>query len=217
MAIDRFTRSRIIFGEDGFQKLQNSTVLILGVGGVGSFVLDSLYRSGIGNITIVDFDKFDITNQNRQIGSENVGETKVYALKKIYENIEAIEQKIDKEWIDRFDFDRFDVVIDAIDDIDAKVEIAKKCYKKLFSSTGSAKKFDPTKIEVASIWKCYGDKFAKKFKENLKKSRFNGNFKVVFSAEEIKCKELGSFSAVTGSFGLTLASLTVRKILGHKV
>jgi len=216
MVIDRFHRSKIIFGEDGFEKLQNAKVLILGVGGVGSFVVDSLYRSGVGEICIVDCDRFDITNQNRQIGSEALGEIKVEALSKLYDGIEAINYKIDREWVDSFDFDKYDVVIDAIDDIDAKVAIAKKCYKKLFSSTGSAKKLDPTKIEVCSIWKIYGDKFGKKFKNSLKKERFNRNFKVVFSPEQVKCRDLGSFSGVTGAFGLTLASLTVRKILGVK-
>lgn len=209
----RYSRCVTLFGDENFQKLQSAKVLILGVGGVGSFALDCLYRSGVTQITIVDYDKFEITNQNRQIGSENLDEPKVHALKKIYPKVTPIDTKIDIEWVENFDFEEFNIVIDAIDDIDAKVAIAKRCYKKLFSSTGSAKKLDPSKIEVASIWKTYGDKFAKRFRDKLKKDRFSKNFKAVFSPEEPKCKELGSFVGVTGSFGLMLCSLTIDEIL----
>ena len=209
----RYARCETLFGEENFIKLQNAKILILGVGGVGSFALDCLYRSGVNDIIIVDFDTFEITNQNRQIGSENIGESKVLTLAKTYPKITPIEKKIDREWVENFNFEPFDIVIDAIDDIDAKVAIAKKTYPKLLSSMGSAKKIDTTKIEVCSIWKTHGDKFAKKFRDKLKKERFNKNFKVVFSAEEPKCKELGSFVGVTGSFGLSLCSLTIDKIL----
>lgn len=209
----RYSRCETLFGEENFKKLQTAKVLILGVGGVGGFALDCLYRSGINNITIVDFDTFEITNQNRQIGSENIGKVKVFTLAEIYPKINPIHIKIDKDFVDNFNFEPFDVVVDAIDDIDAKVAIAKKTYPKLLSSMGSAKKIDTSKIEVTSIWKTHGDKFAKKFRDKLKKERFNKNFKVVFSPEEPKCKELGSFVGVTGSFGLSLCSLTINKIL----
>ncbi len=212
----RYSRTLTLFGEEDFQKLNSAKILILGVGGVGSFALDCLYRSGIQNITIVDFDKFEISNQNRQIGSENIGESKVFTLSKIYPNITPIETKIDKIWIDEFDFEGFDIVIDAIDDIEAKVQIAKKTHKKLLSSMGSAKKINPSKIEINSIWKTYGDKFAKRVRDKLKKEKFSKNFTVIFSPEEPKCKELGSFVGVTGSFGLMLCSLAIEKILKIK-
>ncbi len=208
----KFDRVKLIF-QDNFTKLQNGKVIIFGVGGVGSFALDCLYRSGVTNITIVDFDKFDITNQNRQIGSESLGESKVFALAKLYPNITPIELKLSVENIDSFNFDEYDVVIDAIDDIKAKVALAKKAYKKLICSLGSAKRIDPLKIKSSSIWNCYGDKFAKKFKDELKKANFNKNFVVIFSDEEIKCRDKGSFVGVTGAFGLTICSKTIQKIL----
>lgn len=218
----RFTRTLLLFKEDGFAKLQNSKVLLLGVGGVGSFALDCLYRTGVGNICIVDYDKFDETNQNRQIGAfEGVGEKKVEVLLKKYPNIKALDSKVSNEFIDNFNFQEYDIVIDAIDDISAKISLALKIANKpkisnmpiLLSSTGSAKKLDPSKIEFSSIWKSHGDKFARKFREGLKKANFKGDFYVAFSPEVPKCKELGSFSGVTASFGLRLASEAISIIL----
>jgi len=211
--VDRFQRCRELFGDERFQKLQKAEILILGVGGVGSYALDCLYRSGVQNITIVDYDRYDITNQNRQIGSEYVGELKVEVLKKLYPNIRAINQKMDINWVRGFDFNPFDVVIDSCDTTSVKLELAKRVYKKLIMSTGSAKRWDASKIEVASIWKTHGDALARKLRNELKRANFNRNFLVLFSPEEDRCKSKGSFVAVTGAFGLTLCSEVVKKIL----
>jgi len=209
---DRFARTRLLFDKD-FDKLQSKKILLLGVGGVGGFCLDSLYRTGIQNITIVDFDKFEITNQNRQLGSEAIGTIKVERMKELYPNIEGYNLKITPEWVEKFDFKPFDLVIDAIDDMPAKVAIAQKCSHKLISSMGGAKKLDPTKIEIVDIWKTHTDGLAKKFRNELKKVHFNKKFDVVFSSELPNCKDLGSFVGVTGSFGLTLSSLAIKKLL----
>ena len=207
----RFDRCRLLFDKD-FEKIQNAKVLLLGVGGVGSFALDCLYRSGVGDITIVDFDRYDITNQNRQIGSEEVGAIKVERLAKLYPGIKAINAKVDAKWIEEFDFSPYDIVIDAIDDTKAKIALAHKCHTKLLSSMGSAKKCDPTRIEAASIWKTYGDPYARKIRYELKKSGFDKDFLVIFSPESPKCKEKGSFVAVTGGFGLALCAKAIEKI-----
>jgi len=205
----------MLFGED-FEKFQNAKVIILGVGGVGGFALDCLYRSGVENITIVDYDTYDITNQNRQIGSDAVGAVKVEHLKTLYPNVEAINQKIDKEWIDNFDFDRYDLILDAIDDIDAKVELIKRYHKKMITSAGSAKRIDPTKIEYINIFKTYNDPFVKKLRDRLKKERFTKSYKVIFSSENPNCKSMGSFVGVTGSFGLTMCSIAIQKIINSQ-
>ena len=210
----RYARCEKLFGDD-FAKLQNAKVIILGVGGVGGFALDCLYRTGITNITIVDYDTFDETNQNRQIGSDAVGSVKVEHLKTLYPNVEAINQKIDLEWIENFDFDKYDLILDAIDDIKPKVELIKRYYKKLISTTGSAKRLDPTKIEYVNIFKTFNDPFAKKIRDELKKAKFDKNFKVVFSSENPNCKDLGSFVGVTGSFGLAMCSITIKKLLSE--
>ena len=106
--------------------------------------------------------------------------------------------------------------LDAIDDIKPKVQLIKKYYKKLISTTGSAKRIDPTKIQYINIFKTFNDPFARKIRDELKKERFNKNFKVVFSDELPQCKEMGSFVGVTGSFGLTMCSLAIKKLLSEK-
>jgi tRNA A37 threonylcarbamoyladenosine dehydratase len=211
--LDKYDRCKKIFGND-FEQLQKTKVIILGVGGVGAHALDCLYRSGITNITIVDYDIYEVSNQNRQIGSENaLNQLKVSHLKTIYPNIIAINAKIDLQWLDENDLDKYDIILDAIDDIKPKVQIIKRYYKKLISTTGSAKRIDPTQIEYINIWKTFNDPFAKKIREELKKIGFKKNFKVIFSQELPKCKELGSFVAVTGSFGLAMCSKAIEKIL----
>ncbi len=211
---DRYSRVRIIL-EDDFEKLQKARVLLFGVGGVGSVCLDALFRSGVNDITIVDFDCYDITNQNRQLGSDAVGMLKVERMKQLYPSVTPIEQKVTPEWIETFDFTPYDLVIDAIDDMPSKVAIAHHAGEKLISSSGGAKKIDPTKVQYASVWKTHGDALAKKFRYELKKSGFKGSFLTVFSAEEPNCTELGSLMCVTGTFGFTLASLAIRKLTGR--
>lgn len=196
---------------DDFHKLQNVKVLLLGVGGVGGFCLDCLVRSGVENITIVDYDTYDETNQNRQLYSElHQGEHKVEALKKHYPNIDIINKRVDEEWVHSFDFDEYDVVLDAIDDTKAKLALAQKCYKKLISSFGSAKRLDPTKVAVSDIWKSYGDKFGSKIRYELRKRKFSKKYKVIFSSEEAVSKEKGSFVGVTATFGLTMCAEAIK-------
>ena len=210
---NRFQRCELLFGKEDFAKIQKAKILILGVGGVGSYALDCLWRSGVSDITILDYDTYDETNQNRQIGSEAVGELKTEALKKLYPNITTINQQMNMAWVEEFDFEPYDIIIDAADTTKVKIELAKKVFKKLIMSTGSAKRFDTSKIEVASIWKTSGDRLARKIRNELKKAKFDRNFTVVFSPEEDKCKEKGSFVAVTGAFGLTICSEAIKKIL----
>jgi len=203
----------MLFGKEDFKKIQQAKILILGVGGVGSYALDCLWRSGVSNITILDYDTYDITNQNRQIGSEAVGELKTQTLQQLYPTVTTIHQQMDMAWVERFDFEPYDVIIDAADTTKVKIELAKKVYKKLIMSTGSAKRFDASQIQVASIWKTSGDALARKIRNELKKAKFDRNFTVVFSPEEDKCKEKGSCVAVTGAFGLTVCSEAIKKIL----
>lgn len=209
----RYERIKSLLGDD-FSKLQNAKVLLLGVGGVGGHCLDCLSRSGVVHVTIVDFDTYDESNQNRQMWSElHEGEVKVEALKKHYPHVEIINVRIDEQWVWDFDFGEYDLVLDAIDDTKAKLALAQKCYKKLISSFGSAKRIDPTKIQVGDIWKSYGDKFGSKIRYELKKRGFKKKYKVIFSSEEAKVKEKGSFVGVTGSFGLVMCSEAIKTIV----
>jgi tRNA A37 threonylcarbamoyladenosine dehydratase len=208
----RFERCRALFGEE-HEKLARTRVLLLGVGGVGGFCLDCLFRTGITDVTIVDYDTFDETNQNRQIGAEAVGHVKVRRLAELYPTVTPIEAKVDAEWVETFDFSPYDIVLDAIDDIRAKIALAHKVWPKLVSATGGARKIDPTKIEIDSIWKTHGDPFARKIRYELKKSGFKGDFTAIFSPETPRCTTKGSFVGVTGAFGLAMCSAAVQKIL----
>ncbi len=206
----------MLFGKK-YHLIRKSSVLLLGVGGVGGYTLDCLYRSGVGAITIVDFDTFEESNRNRQIGSDSVGAVKVWHLQRLYPGIDAIEAKVTPQWCERFDFSRYDLVIDAIDDLRAKVALAHHTGEKLIASMGGAKRIDPTKSVVDSIWKSHSDPLARKYRYALKKSGFSGDFPVVYSTEPPVCKELGSFVGVTGSFGFALCSVAVRTLLEGRV
>ncbi|MDF1881261.1 tRNA threonylcarbamoyladenosine dehydratase [Sulfurimonas sp. MAG313] len=205
----------MLLGED-FDKLAKAKILLLGVGGVGSFCLDCLYRNGITDITIIDFDSYDESNQNRQMWSElHNGESKVESLQEHYPQIHIMDMKITPQWVNEFDFEPYDLILDAIDDIHAKLALAQRCYKKLISATGSAKRLDPTKVEVSTIWKTHGDRFASKIRYELKKRRFTKKYPVIFSTEPARVKVKGSFVGVTGAFGMTMCSLAIKRIIGE--
>ena len=210
----QYDRSKKLFGDDVFEKLQNAKLIILGIGGVGSFALDALYNTGITNITIVDFDTYEESNLNRQMGSfGNIGRIKVEALKEKYPEVTPIHIKITPEWIDNFDFSSYDYILDAIDDVKPKVHLIKKHFTKIISTSGGAKRIDPSKIEYISIWDTYNDPFIKKIRTELKAQGFKKKFKVIFSSELPICLEKGSFEGVTGSFGLMMASVTIQKLM----
>ncbi|PLY09269.1 MAG: tRNA cyclic N6-threonylcarbamoyladenosine(37) synthase TcdA [Arcobacter sp.] len=214
--MSKYDRTLKLFGDNNFNKFENTKIILLGVGGVGSFALDSLYRTGITNITIVDFDTYEESNLNRQMGSEgNIGRVKVEALKEKYPNVQIIHEKITEEWVDEFDFSSYEYILDAIDDIKPKVRLIQKYYDKLITTSGSAKRIDPSKIEYISIWDTYNDPFIRKIRYELKKRGFKKKFKVIFSGENPNCIEKGSFEGVTGSFGLMMSSVAIQKIIAN--
>lgn len=210
----QYDRTIKLFGEEKFNKFKDVKLILLGVGGVGSFALDALYNTGIKNITIVDFDTYEESNTNRQLGSVgNIGRVKVEALKERYPEVTAIHAKVTPEWIDNFDFSEYNYILDAIDDVKPKVHLIKRYYTKVITTSGAAKRIDPSKIEYKSIWDTYNDPFIKKIRTQLKEEGFKRKFKVIFSSEDPKCIEKGSFEGVTGSFGLMMASVTMQKLL----
>ncbi|WP_221254915.1 ThiF family adenylyltransferase [Campylobacter sp. 19-13652] len=211
---DRYTRVRWLLGDE-WERLQNARVLVLGAGGVGGVCADALARSGVGEIVLVDKDVFDITNQNRQIYSEAVGADKVGEFATRYKNVRGIKAVVDVAFLESIRLSEFDVIIDAIDDVPAKIALALRTPKdRLISSMGGAKRLDATAVKVASVWKTHSDPFARKIRSELKRAGFGGDYPVVFSTELPNCVGLGSFMGVTAVFGLNLASLAVRKILG---
>ena len=210
----KYDRTIKLFGQETFDKFKDVKLILFGVGGIGSFALDALYNTGITNITIVDFDTYEESNMNRQMGSHgNIGRIKVEVLKEKYPLVTPIYARITTEWIDTFDFSSYTYILDAIDDIKPKVHLIKKYFTRVISTSGSAKRIDPSKIEYISIWDTYNDPFIKKIRTQLKEEGFKRKFKVIFSSENPNCVEKGSFEAVTGSFGFMMASVTIQKLL----
>ena len=131
----KYDRTKKLFGEDAFEEFKDVKLILLGVGGVGSFALDALYNTGITNITIVDFDTYEESNMNRQMGSHgNIGRIKVEVLKEKYPLVTPIYARITTEWIDTFDFSSYTYILDAIDDIKPKVHLIKKYFTRVIST-----------------------------------------------------------------------------------
>lgn len=218
VVVDRFSRSRLLFGED-FARLQSAKILICGCGGVGGAAIEALYRSGAVNLSVIDCDRFEITNQNRQLGSECLGELKCEVFARKFKDITPIAARIGEEFLSKFDLAQFDFVIDAIDDVGAKIALALRCSEAgvgFVSSMGGAKRLDPSRIEIRSIWRTQGDPLARKIRSELRKRGFAGDFDVVCSSEPPHVKSMGSFMGVTASFGLFIASYVVRRLISKQ-
>ena len=175
-----FCRTEIVVGKQNMKKIKNANILVLGVGGVGGYVVEMLVRLGVEKLTIVDFDKVDKTNINRQTIAyqSTIGKSKVQLFEERVKDINANCQlntyncKISSDNLSEIILQEFDYVIDAIDDLNAKVEVAKYCTQKninLLSSMGTGNRYrDIPKFEVCDIYKTSYDKLAKKFRKLLK-------------------------------------------------
>lgn len=226
---NQFERTELLIGKEGIQKLKESKIIVYGVGGVGSYVVEALARAGIGNITIVDFDKFDITNINRQIGAthKTIGQYKIDVMKErildINPNakVQAYKPNEIEDGETSIINSKVDYVIDAIDTMSSKLQIIEKAKKekvKIITATGAANKLDPTKFEITDIYKTSVCPICKILRKELKKRNIN-KLKVVYSKEtpiksiSNKEKALGSISFVPSVAGLIIASEVVKDIL----
>ncbi|QIK54028.1 tRNA threonylcarbamoyladenosine dehydratase [Dysgonomonas sp. HDW5A] len=195
-----FKRTELLLGDTLMNKIASQRVIIFGVGGVGSWCAESLVRSGIRNITIVDSDRVCITNINRQLlaTTKTVGKVKVEVLKeRLLEinpkaEINALQQIYSPETSESFHLDEYDYIIDAIDSLTNKMDLIRTATKTkavLLSSMGAALKIDPTKIKVAEFWQVKGCPLAaalrRKFKKSEKPSR---KFLCVYSEEVLENK-----------------------------
>ena len=200
-----FRRTQLLLGDRVMEALSSARVIIFGVGGVGSWCAESLVRSGIRRITIVDSDRVCITNVNRQLMAtmKTVGKVKVDALRDRLlsinpkAEIEAVQEIYTEETADKFDLNSYDYIIDAIDSLKDKVLLIRRATetKRVFvSSMGAALKMDPTKIAVAEFWKVRGCPLAaalrRKFKQSGRLPR--RKFRCVFSEELLKNKGYNS-------------------------
>lgn len=191
----RFSRTELLIGTQGLEKLKNSTVAIFGLGGVGSYAAEALCRSGVGRLIIVDFDDVCLTNVNRQIHAMDgtVGKAKARLMA---ERMRLINPQADivpyKDFYsaDNSDFllsMQYDYVVDAIDHITSKLHLIRSCREKglpIISSMGAAAKLDPTRIRVADISETHKCRMARVVRKLLKRDGIERGVKVVFSTEE---------------------------------
>lgn len=218
-----------VIGESNFEKLTKTHVLLVGLGGVGGACFDSLVRSGIGNISVCDFDVFEETNLNRQLLSnvDTIGLKKVdvandYA-KKINDicNIVSIYNKLTRDNINDIIPSNINYIIDACDDINVKVALVKYAIEnniKIISSMGTGNKLKPELLEITNIWKTNYDPLAKKMRSLLKKENISYKLPVV-SSRETPIKNgnyVGSFAPVVNTAGLLLASYVLNDIINKK-
>ena len=187
-------RTELLFGSDGMEKLKNAKVALFGVGGVGGYVAEALARSGVGNMVLTDNDCVSVSNINRQIIAtrKTVGKYKVDVMtERVLEinpdaKVEARKCFYLPENAHEFDFSEYDYVVDAVDTVTAKLEIimrAKECNVPVISCMGAGNKLDPTKFEVADIYKTTVCPLARVMRRELKK-RGVKKLKVVYSKEQ---------------------------------
>lgn len=205
-----FQRTELLFGKTYIEKASQTNVILFGVGGVGSWCAEMLIRSGIGHLTMVDFDYVAISNINRQLPAttKTVGQIKVDVLKVRLQEINptaeiiALQSVYSKDTYESFHLDNFDFIIDAIDAFEDKVHLIQEACKTnatLFSSMGAALKTDPTKIQVADFWKVKGCRLAVAVRKKIKQSGgLPKKFKCVFSEEHFK--NLGALSSFEEEF-----------------
>ena len=188
---DSFSRVKLLLGDSNFSSIASSRIIIFGLGGVGSWCAESLVRSGIKDITLVDCDRVEITNINRQLPatSATIGQIKVDAMKnRLLEinpeaEITSLRCYYTAETASQFDLSQYDYVIDAIDSLKDKALLileAAKSSATLFSSMGAALKLDPLKISVAEFWKVQGCPLAAALRHKFKREK-------TFPKKKIKC------------------------------
>ena len=235
-----FRRSELLLGNEAMDRIAQKRVIIFGVGGVGSWCAESLVRSGIHHLTIVDSDCVCVTNINRQLmaTTKTVGQVKVDALKERLLSINpkaeitALQKIFTEETASEFGLEDYDYIIDAIDSLKDKaalILLACKTKAKFFSSMGAALKLDPTRIKVTEFWKVQGDPLARAIRKKFKHyEHFPAKkFQVVYSDELLENKGCppdtdetpslfnkpqtnGSLAHITAIFGFTLAGLVIQ-------
>ena len=219
-----FERLITLIGEDDVNKLKKANVLIVGLGGVGGYALETLVRSGIYNLTIVDGDIVELSNLNRQIISKRnvIGRPKtLVAQARTLEinpdvNLKVINQFISKENFSLLNIDSFDYVIDACDDLNLKMLLIKNADKyKLISSMGTANKMDMTRFKITTIDKTSYDPLAKIIRKKIKEEKIRTKFKVVSSDEKVMKNgtKLGTIAYMPAVSGLLCTSYVINDII----
>ncbi len=232
-------RTEMLLGEEKLAILKSKNVLVIGLGGVGSFAAEMIARAGVGRMTLVDGDTVNATNINRQLVAlqSTIGKNKARVME---ERLLDINPKLDLVVIESFIKDEFtnevlekgfDYVVDAIDSLSPKVFLIAQAMKlgtKIVSSLGAGGKMDPTKVQITTMKKTYNCKFAQAVRKKLNQLNVDTNFPVVFSPEEVdmtkvKLQEnhlgqksmVGTMGYMPATFGMYVASVVIRDLLGE--
>ena len=233
---DIFQRTELLLGEEAMQRITGAKVIIFGVGGVGSWCAETLIRSGIHHLTMVDGDEVVASNINRQLmaTTATIGQPKVEVLRERLQTInpdatiDAVCGRYNAETAESFHLEQYDYVIDAIDSLRDKAQLINHVTRlknvQLFSSMGAARKLDPAKIRVAEFWKVEGDPLARTLRHKFNQLGVypERKFLCVYSDEAISNQQSaisnqpmpnGTMAHITVIFGNMLASLVLRQIL----
>ena len=232
------SRTELLIGEEKLRHLTTQHVMVVGLGGVGSFAAEFIARSGIGKMTIIDGDVVDPTNRNRQLPAlaTNHGVSKALIME---ERLRAINPEIELNVVKSFVNPEMveeqlslqpDYVIDAIDSITPKITFLRLAFEKkvrVVSSMGAGAKLDPTRLQVVDISKTYNCPFAQQIRKNLKNHGIRTGIKAVFSPEDpikeslmltdgknFKKSAYGTISYLPAVFGATAASVVIRDLIG---
>jgi len=232
------SRTELLIGEEKLRHLTTQHVMVVGLGGVGSFAAEFIARSGIGKMTIIDGDVVDPTNRNRQLPAlaTNHGVSKALImeerLRAINPEIElnVVKSFVNPEMVEELLAAQPDYVIDAIDSITPKITFLRLAFEKkvrVVSSMGAGAKLDPTKLQVVDISKTYNCPFAQQIRKNLKNHGIRTGIKAVFSPEDpikeslmltdgknFKKSAYGTISYLPAVFGATAASVVIRDLIG---
>lgn len=226
MANNMFIRTIQIVGEENFNKLQDKSIIIFGVGGVGGQALEALVRAGFLKFTIVDHDVVEETNLNRQLiaTQDVISKPKVEVAKKrmlqINSNvvINTVFGPINAQNIDKFNLDAYDFIVDAIDSFDDKLALITYSLKKnlpIISAMGAGNRLDPTKVFVTTIEKTEGCPLARKIRYALRQEKLKGL--IVVTSKELPLrnngKRPGSSSFVPPAYGLAIASYIFKNVI----
>ena len=238
MSTDWLQRSELLIKNEGIEKLKNANVLVVGLGGVGSFAAEFLARAGVGNLTIVDGDTVDITNVNRQLPAlhSTVGKNKVEVVAERILDINPevqlvpINEFLSPERMDEMlENNTFDYVLDCIDSVSPKLALIKACRRrkiKIVSSMGAGGKMDPSKVMVRDLSKTNNCYLAKQIRKRLKKEGITKGFRCVFSTEiqnedslkltdgsNFKKSFYGTISYMPALFGLNAAAEVINYLV----
>lgn len=233
------SRTELLVGAENINRLQNAHVLIVGLGGVGSYAAELICRAGVGEMTIIDGDKIEPSNQNRQLPAlvSTVGRQKAEVVAERLKDINpAVKLNVIARYIEDTEMaalidGKFDYVVDAIDTLSPKINLIYNCVTKkvpVISSMGAGGKFDPSMVKVVDVSKSFNCTLARKLRKSLNKLGIRKGFKVVFSPEEVvkdsvlltnqrnKKSTVGTISYMPPVFGIYCASVVLRHLLKPK-